>query len=108
MVGSGDIIALRGTEHHKGLTEMFGDIFERRTVASYNLINNAASMVRNGSGVAVTVDWLVDRVNDPGLCFRPFRPTMVTGTSIVWLKGRRLSSTASALIDEIRNGSVRS
>lgn len=96
------IIGLRGAEVHRGLAEMFGDIVARQSVASYNLVNNAASMVASGSGVAVTLDWLADRVDGRGLCFRPFRPRMVTGTSFVWLKGRRQSSTASALIEELR------
>lgn len=95
------IIALRGADRHAGLTEMFGDIIGRQTVATYNLINNAAAMVRAGTGTAVTLEWLVGRTDASGLAFRPLRPETTTGSCVVWLKGRRQSSTASALIAEL-------
>lgn len=96
------IVGLRGSDHHVGLDDMFGDIFERQSVASYNLINNAASMVRKGVGVAVTLEWLYNRIDNSGLRFVPLRPTMVVDTSIVWLKNRRLSVSAAALVDDLR------
>lgn len=97
-----DLIMLRGAEKHPGLSDSVGDAIAARSVASYNLINNATSMVSAGVGVAVTIEWLADRVNDPGLCFRPLHPPIEVESSVVWLKDRRMSATAKAMTEELR------
>lgn len=55
-------------------------------VTTYNLAYNAAIMVDEGIGYAITLDKLVNTSNDSNLCFRPLEPRLESGLNIVWKK----------------------
>lgn len=54
-----------------GFLDWFGDKFEALNItATYNLVYNAAIMVKAGIGAAVTLDKLANTSNESELCFR--------------------------------------
>ncbi|MBO7532470.1 MAG: LysR family transcriptional regulator substrate-binding protein, partial [Victivallales bacterium] len=69
---------------------------------TYNLIFNAALLVRAGVGCAVTLDKLVNATAQSDLCFRPFLPRLESSLDIVWKKHQVFSSAAAAFLEEVR------
>lgn len=83
------------------LAGWFGDNSEKLEVAAaYNLILNAANMVKNGVGVAVCFD--LDYVSD-GLIFVPLTPKLETGTVLAWKKDQAYSPAAERFLNFIKN-----
>lgn len=67
-------------------------------VATYNLIFNAALMVEQGMGCALTLDRLVGGMDVSGLCFRPLAPRIESGLDLVWKKYQIFSPAAEAFL----------
>jgi DNA-binding transcriptional LysR family regulator len=89
----------------KGMTEVLNDWFgesnqDIHVVATYNLLYNASLMVSAGVGYALCIDGIVN-TNQSELTFVPLKPMLTTGSSIVWLKGHRLSTAAKTLLNQI-------
>lgn len=83
------------------LANWFGDRWERLQIAaSFNLILNAANMVRYGVGTALSFDLNFSFDN---LRFIPLSPTMDTGTVLVWKKDQILTPAAEAFHEHIKN-----
>lgn len=83
------------------LANWFGDRWERLQIAaSFNLILNAANMVRYGVGTALSFD-LSFSFDD--LRFIPLSPTMDTGTVLVWKKDLVLTPVVEAFHQHIKN-----
>ena len=83
------------------LSNWFGDYFDQLQVAAtYNLIINAATMVKCHAGAALCFDLGI--VYDD-LCFIPLFPTLETGSVLVWKKNQILSATTSRFIKQIKN-----
>ena len=83
------------------LAGWLGDDAERIEVAAtYNLILNAANMVKNGVGVAVCFN--LDYISD-GLIFVPLTPKLETGTVLAWKKDQTYSSAAEQFLGFIKN-----
>lgn len=79
------------------LARWFGDVYDHlEIVFTYNLLYNAAMMVRAGMGVALCID--LD-CNYEGLRFIPLFPALEMGSVIVWKKNQVFSSAASAFIE---------
>ena len=71
------------------LANWFGDRWERLEIAAtFNLILNAANMVRCGVGAALGFDL---NLAFDDLRFLPLSPAMETGTVLVWKKDQVLS-----------------
>ena len=80
----------------------FGSDFEKfHVVATYNLLYNAAILVREGVGYAISIDKLI---NDAELCFRPLEPELRSSLNFIWRKDRLLTPQAQVLLEEMRNG----
>ena len=71
--------------------------------ANYNLILNAADMVKNGVGIALC--FYIENISDD-LCFVPFSPTLETGAVLAWKKNYVFSSAATEFIRWIRDSSL--
>lgn len=71
-------------------------------VGTYNLAYNAALMVREGLGCALTLDRLVDVSPGSPLTFRPLAPALRTGAALVWERGRLPSRAARAFLEALR------
>ena len=83
------------------LANWFGDRWERLQIAaSFNLILNAANMVRYGVGTALSFDL---NFSFDDLRFVPLSPTMDTGTVLVWKKDLVLTPVVEAFHQHIKN-----
>lgn len=83
--------------------QWFGADFEKlNIIATYNLVYNAAIMVKEGIGCAVTLDKLADTTESSGLCFRPLTPRLAAGLNVVWKKYQVFSPAAQLFLDRLR------
>ena len=77
--------AIRKTSSKNEFIEWFqGEFKNLNTVATFNLVYNAAVMVKKGVGYAITLDKLVNTSKDSELCFRPLSPKLESSLDIVW------------------------
>lgn len=84
------------------LASWFGDYYEQIHIsATYNLIVNAATMVKSGIGVALCFD--LGAIYYEDLCFLPLAPALETGSVIVWKKNQTLSAAVSHFIQSVKN-----
>lgn len=78
----------------------FGDYYDQVQIAgTYNLINNAAVMVRNHIGVAFCFQ-LQSQFDD--LTYIPIEPQIETGAVIVWKKAQIVSRTTHQFISFLK------
>lgn len=83
--------------------EWFGEDFEKINIsATYNLMYNAAIMVEEGIGYAVTIDKVAGTSNTNNLCFRPLEPRLESGLDIVWRKHQVFSKAANIFLEALQ------
>jgi DNA-binding transcriptional LysR family regulator len=83
------------------LANWFGDQWEQLQIAAtFNLILNAANMVRCGVGTALSFDL---NFSFDDLRFIPLSPVMDTGTVLVWKKDQVLTPAVEAFHQHIKN-----
>ena len=83
--------------------EWFGEWSDSVKVAgTFNLIFNAALLVREGVGCALGLDKLINRTSQSDLCFRPLNPKLEVELDIVWKKSRIFSEAAEKFLDRLR------
>ncbi len=71
-------------------------------VATYNLIYNAALLVKSGIGYAIALDKLADTSSESELCFRPFEPKLEAKLDVVWNKFQVRSSAANLFLQKLK------
>lgn len=71
-------------------------------VATYNLLFNAALLVEEGLGYALTLDKLINTMNHGNVCFRPLQPRLESGISIVWKKYQVFSPAAKIFLEALK------
>lgn len=69
---------------------------------TYNLVFNAAIMVEEGFGYAMTLDKLVDTGASSRLCFRPLKPELKVNLSIAWKKYQIFSKAAQKFLEYLK------
>lgn len=85
-----------------GFLDWFGEEFENLKIrATYNLIYNAAIMVKAGVGYAITLDKLADTSSESELCFRPLTPKLESGLDIAWKKNQIFSAAAKIFLERL-------
>ena len=85
-----------------GFLDWFGSEFKNLNIAAtYNLVYNAAIMVRAGIGCAVTLDKLVNTTGESELCFIPLSPKLESGLDIVWKKHQIFSPAAKLFLERL-------
>ena len=85
-----------------GFLNWFGDKYEDLYIAAtYNLVYNAAIMVKAGVGYAITLDKLADTSKESDLCFRPLYPKLESGLDIVWKKYQIFSPAAKLFLEKL-------
>lgn len=95
------LIVSRQAIQDGGLTDWFhADSTALNVCMTYNLIYNAALMVEEGLGYAITLKGLVNTA-DSNLCFRPLQPALPLGMDLVWKKYQLFSKASEALMNEI-------
>lgn len=83
------------------LAGWFGDTYEKLEIAAaFNLILNAANMVKNGVGAALCFDF--GNLSD-ALTFVPLSPRLETGTVLAWKKDQAYSPAAQQFLNAIKN-----
>ena len=95
--------AMRKTSSKNEFIEWFNGEFEKlNTVATINLVYNAAVMVKAGIGYAITLDKRVDVSEKSELCFRPLSPRLESGLDIVWKKSQVFSPAAALFLEKLK------
>lgn len=95
--------AMRKLNGKNEFIEWFQGEFENlNTVATINLVYNAAVMVKAGIGYAITLDKLVDTSSESVLCFRPLNPKLESALDIVWKKYQVFSPAAKLFLDKLK------
>lgn len=79
-----------------GLIEQFN------FVGTYNLIFNAALLVKTGACMALTYDKLIDTTSIDGLVFRPLKPQLTEPNTIIWNKNRNLPTVGKLFLETLR------
>ena len=86
-----------------GFLDWFGEKFDYLNIAAtYNLVYNAAIMVDNGIGYAITLDKLVNITNNTNVCFRPLSPKLESGLDIVWKKNQVFSPATKLFLQKLK------
>ena len=78
------------------------DFAELNIVATYNLIYNAALLVDEGMGCALTLDKLVHTGPDSHLVFKPLFPRLEARVYFVWRKYQVFSPAAKLFLEHMR------
>ena len=79
----------------------FGNHFDKLNISiTYNLLYNAAIMVREGLGYAISFDKLADTGADSELCFRPLYPELKSELRLIWKKYQFLSPIADLFLQQ--------
>lgn len=85
------------------LSHWFGSLKDQMaTAATYNLVFNAAQLVRENVGCALTLDKLVATGPGTGLEFRPMYPPVVSSIDFAWKRGAALSAAAKLFLNEVK------
>lgn len=74
------------------------DESELHVIATYNLIYNAALMVDEGMGYALTLDKLINTTGDCGLCFKPLQPPLEIPIYFAWKKYQVFTKAAEKFL----------
>ncbi|WP_312098245.1 LysR family transcriptional regulator [Niallia sp.] len=95
--------AIKQTYSKNVFADWFGEDFDKlNVVTTYNLAYNAAIMVDEGIGYAITLDKIVNTSCDSNLCFRPLEPRLESGLNIVWKKHQVFSAAAEVFLKEVQ------
>ena len=95
--------AMKQTFSKNEFSDWFGEDFHKlNIVTTYNLAYNAAIMVEEGIGYAITLDKIVNTSTNSNLCFRPLQPRLESGLNIVWKKHHVLSAAAAVFLKELQ------
>lgn len=94
--------AIKKSSNNDFLKWFHGQFDSLKTVATYNLIFNAAIMVKSDIGYAITLDKLADTSDKSPLCFRPLEPKLEAKLKIVWNKSSVRSAAANLFLEKIQ------
>lgn len=72
-------------------------------MATFNLSNNGAVFVREGLGVQLTFDRLIETTECSSLCFRPLAPALHTKMYVIWRKYQVFTPAAGLLLEELKH-----
>ena len=79
------------------------NIDQLNVMATFNLTGNAAIFVKEGLGIALTFDKLVE-INDEGnLCFRPITPVLQTKMYVIWKKYQIFTPVAQLMLEQLNS-----
>lgn len=72
-------------------------------MATFNLSNNGAVFVKEGLGICLTFDRLIETTPDSNVCFRPITPILHTKMYVIWKKYQVFTAVSKLLLEEITN-----
>ena len=79
-----------------------GELDKLQVAATYNLIFNAAQLVKAGVGYAICLDKRQRIPEEDELCFRPLKPRLESEVDIVWPKARRFSPATELFLERLQ------
>ena len=83
--------------------DWFGEDFDKlNIVTTFNLMYNAALMVKSGVGYAVGIDGITNTGDESELCFRPLYPKMTSGLDLIWKKYMIFSPAAELFLHRLQ------
>ncbi|MCZ9838646.1 LysR family transcriptional regulator [Brachyspira hyodysenteriae] len=83
--------------------EWIGNDFDKlNIILTYNLIYNAALMVEEGIGYALTIDKLVNTTNTSDLCFVYLKPKLEIELRVVWKKNQVFSEASKVFLNKLK------
>lgn len=71
-------------------------------IATFNLAGNAAVFVREGIGLALIFEKLIEANSESDLCFRPIKPYLYTKMYVIWKKYQVFTPVAKLLLNELK------
>ena len=71
-------------------------------LATFNLANNEAVFAKEGLGIALVFEHLINTSPDSELCFRPIIPALHTKMYIIWKKYQVFTPVAELLLEELK------
>lgn len=77
--------------------------YKLNIVATYNLLYNAALMVENGIGYALSLDKIVNTTGSSELCFKPLHPKVEVEVNIIWKKNQNFTKLCEKFIEMLEN-----
>ena len=84
--------------------DWFGDDFGKLDiVTTFNLVYNAAVMVKAGVGYALSLDNLADTSADSDICIRPLYPRLESGLNLICKKYQIFSPAADLFLKEVQD-----
>ena len=96
------LICSRQTLVKTGLSNWIGTDYENlNIVGTYNLIFNAALMVKAGLGYALCFDKLIDTTANKDLCFRPISNSEHANLILVWKKYQIFSKPSEKFLEYV-------
>lgn len=97
------LLVSQQAERYNELSGWFGKTSHKPdVVATYNLIYNAAILVEEQMGCALTLEGLVNTSGSSPLCFRPLEPAVYSPLYLVWKKHAIFSKAAEQFLKNIR------
>lgn len=102
LIGRPLICSAQGMEYD--ISRWCGDKIEQLDLSgTINLAYNGSVFVREGLGIMLSFDKLINTGKDSGLVFRPLTPELKTKLYIIWKKYQVFSPMAEKLIGLIQN-----
>ena len=77
-------------------------IDELDIIGTHNLVYNASIMVREGLGILVTIDGIVNQNDESGFTFVPLKPEIKAGLMVARKKENVFTKSAKKFLDELR------
>lgn len=97
------LICSRQVLGKKDLYNWIGTDFNKLNIIStYNLIFNAALMVDEGVGCAITLDKLVNTGENSNLCFRPLKNSKSSDLILIWKKYQVFSKASQKFLSSLK------
>lgn len=97
------LLVSQQAERYNELSGWFGKTSHKPDiVGTYNLIYNAAILVEEQMGCALTLEGLVNTSGASALCFRPLEPAVYSPLYLVWKKHAIFSKAAEQFLKNIR------
>lgn len=79
------------------------NIDQLNVMATFNLSGNAVIFAKEGLGVVLTFDKLIEIDDEGDLCFRPITPILQTKMYVIWKKYQVFTPVAQLLLKQLNN-----
>ena len=90
-------------KENNNFVRWFGEDFNKlNVVATFNLLFNAAMLAKSKVGYVVSLDNIVYAGEDSDVCFRPLKPKLEAGLTLVWKKYQVFSQASTLFLENLK------